>query len=371
MVEWASQNQYNSFNSAKGLTYYENYKAIMRWMKGETDHLPPPVEVNLDPFAECNNRCYFCVGQRYLRDKREEVGEMRVLPMPYIHDLINFLAEWGVRGLCISGGGEPSLHPDIEQMIGHARLRGLDVALVTNAVKMSHELMTNLMFCRWVALSVNAHDRDSYKAIMGTDNFDAVVTNIKRLAEMRNRLHAPVDLCCKYLLLPETQNHIFDACKLAKHLGVQDFHVRPVDFEREDIQGHKQLEFSKTIIEQQFAMCHDIEDPGFRVFTIGHKFSEDFHVVHRFHECLASPLVLPLLTDGNAYICVDRKMESEWKLGSAYPDPVQILQWWGSDAHRNLIKRVVVSRCSRCTWGSYNEQIEQTVEQDRMCLSFP
>ena len=219
MVEWASQNQYNSFNSAKGLTYYENYKAIMRWMKGETDHLPPPVEVNLDPFAECNNRCYFCVGQRYLRDKREEVGEMRVLPMPYIHDLINFLAEWGVRGLCISGGGEPSLHPDIEQMIGHARLRGLDVALVTNAVKMSHELMTNLMFCRWVALSVNAHDRDSYKAIMGTDNFDAVVTNIKRLAEMRNRLHAPVDLCCKYLLLPETQNHIFDACKLAEAAG--------------------------------------------------------------------------------------------------------------------------------------------------------
>jgi cyclic pyranopterin phosphate synthase len=370
-MEWNSTNTYNSFNSAKGLTYYENYKAIMQWMDGKTSFLPPPIEVNLDPFAECNNRCYFCVGQRYLRDKREEVGVMRVLPIGYIHNLINFLAEWGVRGLCISGGGEPSLHPEIAEMIGHAKLRGLDVALVTNAVKMSNELMVNLMYCRWVALSVNAHDATSYKDIMGTDHFGVVVKNIEQLAIMRNRLHAPVDLCFKYLLLPETQGHIFDACKLAKKLGVQDFHVRPVDFEREDIRGHKQLDFNKRLIEDQFALCHSIEDPSFRVFTVTHKFSEDFHVVHNFQKCQATPICLPILTDGAGYVCVDKKMEEDYKLGSAYPEPENILKWWGSDAHREKLKSININRCSRCTWSSYQAQIEKVVEHDGMCLSFP
>ena len=54
---------------------------------------------------------------------------MRVLPEEYIHRLIDFLADWGVRGLCISGGGEPTLHPAIEWIISHA-LGKMDVALV-------------------------------------------------------------------------------------------------------------------------------------------------------------------------------------------------------------------------------------------------
>src|SRR3989304_581010 len=66
-TEWSKANQYSSFNSMKGLTYFENYRKIMAWMRRETDELPPPVEVNLDPYAECNNRCYFCF------DKDEKV----------------------------------------------------------------------------------------------------------------------------------------------------------------------------------------------------------------------------------------------------------------------------------------------------------
>jgi hypothetical protein len=118
-------------------------------------------------------------------------------------------------------------------------------------------------------------------------------------------------------------------------------------------------------------LCHSIEDPSFRVFTVTHKFSEDFHVVHRFEKCLATPIVLPILTDGAGYVCVDKKMEEDYKLGSAYPEPENILKWWGSDAHREKLKSININRCSRCTWSSYQAQIEKVVEHDGMCLSFP
>jgi len=367
-MEWSDRNKFNSFNSYKGLTYYKNYKEIMKWMDGES-YLPPPVECNLDPYAACNLNCYFCVVQRYIKHHREEIG-MSELPADYSHRLIDFLSDWGVRGLCISGGGEPTLHRELPNLINHASEK-MDVSLVTNITVMNTELIKSMMYCKWIALSVDAGDRYMYRLIKGKDMFKTVVENIGMLTRERERAKSHVSLCFKFLVLPENQHFIYEACKLAKELGVQDFHARPVDFEREDIEGNKKLDIDIKIVKEQFEKCHEIEDGNFHVYTVTHKFDPEFHVKHDFTRCLATPLVLPILTDGNAYLCVDRKMESKFKLGSCYPDPESILEWWGSDAHRDLIKSVNINECSRCTWSEYNRQISDTVIEDRMDLAFP
>lgn len=367
-MEW--QSQYNSFNSIKGLTYYENYKAIIKWLDGDS-YLPPPIECNLDPVAECNLNCYFCITQRYLKHHREDVGGMRKLPTDYMLKLVDFLKQWGVKGLCISGGGEPTLHEDLPGVIHRAMGLRMDVALVTNATIIGVELAHSIMSCRWVALSVDASNRDTYKVVKGRNKFDNVLENIKELVALRKQsIHKP-DLCFKFLILPENEPYIYEACKLAKKLGVQEFHTRPVDFERSDIEGAKKLKFNMTLIKEQFAKCHEEETKDFHVYTVTHKFDPEFHVKHDFIQCLATPLVIPILTDGNAYLCVDKKMEAPFRLGSCYPDPEGILSWWGSPAHRDLIKSVNINLCSRCTWSQYNAQIENVVIQDNMCLAFP
>lgn len=368
-MEWSNKSKYNSFNSYKGLTYYENYRQIVKWLDGKGE-LPPPIEVNLDPMAECNLRCYFCITQRYLRTNRAEVGEMRQLPFKYILDLVDFLTKWGVRGLCMSGGGEPTIHNNIADIISYAA-RFMDVALVTNATIMSKVLVESCMFCRWIALSVDASDQQTYEKVKGKNLFSDVVVNIARLAKERRESASKVDLCFKFLILPENQHQIYDACKLAKELGVQDFHARPVDFERKDIEGARKLNMDIDSIYEQFEKCHEIEDENFHAYTITHKFDSDFHVKYDYASCLAAPLIFPVLTDGNAYICVEHKMEKKHRLGSAYPNPEKILEWWGSDKHRQMIKDIVPDRdCSRCIYGPYHSQIE-AIKTDSMCLAFP
>tara|TARA_Y100000310_G_scaffold79271_2_gene75948 strand:+ start:261 stop:1370 length:1110 start_codon:yes stop_codon:yes gene_type:complete len=369
-MEWANATKYNSFNSYKGLTYYGNYNQIMRWMREETDYLIPPVECNLDPVAECNLDCYFCITQRYLRTHREEVGKMRMLPTKYMIKLVNFLAHWGVRGLCISGGGEPTIHKGLAEVILHAKDK-MDVAVVTNATLITDELAEALMECRWVALSIDSADKETYKTIKGVDLFSKIIYNIAKLVYFKKKTNLPVDLCFKFLVLPENQNQIYKACQLAKELGVQDFHARPVDFERNDIKGHKQLSINMKEVEGQFTKCHELESSKFKVYTVMHKFDSKFHVKHDFEKCLASPLVIPILQDGNAYLCVDKKMERKFKLGYCYPDSSKILSWWSSNKHRKAIKNVDVAQCSRCTWSQYNRQIEEVIIKDGMCLSFP
>jgi len=368
--QWHSK--YNSFNGDKGLAYHEHYKAIMKWMNGETDYLPPPVEGAIDPFAECNLRCEFCVGQRYLREHREEVS-MRVLPTDYSLKLINFMKKWGVKGICFSGGGEPTLHPDFDKMLDCAS-DGAEAAFASNIVRIPEKLAESIMKCRWVGMSVDAHDRNSYEIIKGADKFNEVVVNILKLTNLRRTTNSKVALCYKMLMMPENVNHLHNACRLAKELGVQDFFVRPVDFERDDIQGHRPLMFDKSLVEEQFRLCHQEETDDFHVYTVTQKFDENFHNRLTFKRCLATPLLLDVLTDGNAYVCVDKKMQSKYKLASCYPDPEVILKWWGSDYHRQFLKNIIPEKeCAgmRCTWQCYNEQIENTVLKDNMYLSFP
>lgn len=371
MIEWDSNNKFNSFNSSKGLTYYEHYKKIVSWLNRKTDYLPAPVEVALDPNANCNNKCYFCVNQRYLRHHPDDAGHMRSLPADYLHRLVSFMADWGARGICISGGGEPTLLKATHSLPSLIHLRGMDSAFATNLTVMTEELAENLMLCRWVGISVNSANKNTYIKVTGKDNFDDVIANIYTLTTLRQKIKAKVDLCYKLLLLPENMGELYDACKLAKSLGVQDFHIRPADLERKDMLDANKLDFDTKYIKEQFEKCHEEETENFHVYTVVHKFDENFHVVHNFNNCLATPLVIPILSDGNSYVCIDKKMDSLFKLGSCYPNPEQILSWWGKEAHRKLLENINISNCSRCTWCQYNAQIENVVLKDSMCLSFP
>jgi MoaA/NifB/PqqE/SkfB family radical SAM enzyme len=374
IVEWKPENRYNSFSSVKGLTYFNQYKQIIEWLNGNTNYLPPPVEVNIDPYAECNLSCPWCVGQRYLKTHRDEVGDMRILPTEYLLRLVDFLAQWGCKATCWSGGGEDTLHKGLPQAINRSYERGLDTSVVTNTTNITDELLEPLMRCRWIAMSIDSADRETYIKVKGADKFDLVIKNIQRLVKKRIETNSKVDLAYKMVILPDNYQSLHKACKLAKELGVQDFHIRPVDMERSDIKGHQQLKLDMDMIAEQFMRCHEEETKEFRVYTVTYKFDKFFHNKQDFTRCLATPLLLPILSNGKAFLCVDVKMMKEYELGSAYPNPPQILEWWGSDKHRELIKSIIPSKnCGdrRCTFMSYNEQIEQTVLIDKLCVNFP
>lgn len=371
-MEWSTKNQFNSFNSAKGLCYYEQYKKIVGWLDKGSSELPPPVEINLDPIGECNLRCYFCIVQDYLKHHREELGKIRKLPTEYMHRLVDFLAEWGVRGLCISGGGEPSLHKGAWKLPPYAVDKGMEASFVTNGVVMAPELAEAMMCCRWVNFSVDAGDKQTFQVVKGADRFVDVIAHIRYVINCRERTHSSVDVCYSFLIVPENASSIHKACRLARELGVQNFHARPVDFERGDIEGARKLNFDMPRIQEEFARCHEEETDSFHVYTVTHKFDPEFHVKHDFKRCLATPLLFSILQDGNAYLCPDRKMEPQFRLGSCYPNPETILDWWGSEKHRQIIKSVNPAvHCSKCTKSQYNRQIEDIVLQDKMCLSFP
>ena len=368
-MEWSNSNKYNSFNSYKGLTYWDNYKKIVSWWD-EKDYLPPPIEVSLDPIALCNFNCYYCNSQRYLRDNPDEIpANKRLMSKAYMSDLVKRFHKWGVQGVCLGGGGDSLLNKHTWGMPSIIQANGIEVAVVTNGSMLHASLIRQLLYCRWVGFSVDAGDEETFKKIHGVDMFYQVVDNIKALIKARDEAGWPsLEISYKVLILPENADKIYGICEFARSLGVDEFHVRPVDLWRKDVKIARELNISLDNVKEDLEKCHELETDTFKVYTVFHKYNEDFSVKHDFKNCIASPLALQCCTDQNCYVCPDHRLEERFKLGSQK----DFEKWWGSDKHRNLLKSIDPDKeCSRCTWSEYNRQIEECVMEDGLCRSFP
>lgn len=394
--EWSDDHKYCSFNSYKGLTWMDShFRPTVAWLKGEGP-LPPPLELSLDPTHLCNFLCGHCNAKRYLvLDKGAVPQGMRKMSKAHLEELVGFCAEWGVRGVCIGGGGEPLMNkdvwtlpefihnqkvavpyiergPDGEFVVNEAR-QPMQSSFATNGSLIDEALAEQMMHCRWVGVSLDSGTRETFQKVHGVNYFDRVVGNLRLLSRKKEESGSEIDLCLKFLIRPDNWHEVAEACKIAKDIGVRDFHARPADLERKDFEQAMQLNYDIDKIMDLFAECREMEDGDrFRVFTIMHKYDPKFRVMHTFKNCVSSSLMIQACSDGNVYVCADHRVEPRFKLGSHHPNPRAILDFWGGDEHRDLVKSVNVNEeCGRCTYGEYARQIEEVAMEDRMCLDFP
>jgi MoaA/NifB/PqqE/SkfB family radical SAM enzyme len=377
--EWSDKSKYNSFNSYKGLTYFTtHYLPTAKWLKGEGE-LPAPIEFSLDPAHLCNFACGHCNAQRYLVMHPEEVpADRRTMTREHLRSLIDFVSDWGVRGVCIGGGGEPLMNRNVWDLPSYIASRKMQSSYATNGSLITPEIAEQMMHCRWVGVSVDSGTREVFEKIHGVDRFDKVIENVRMLVETKKRHpESKLDISYKFLIRPDNWQDLEKACALAKDIGVRDFHARPVDLERKDFESAVQLNYDMEQIQELFAKCHQMEEgDNFRVFTVMHKYDPQFKVQHTFKKCVSSTLMLQACSDGNVYVCADHRIEPRFRLCSHYPNPEEIKKFWGSDEHRKLLQSINVDReCGRCTYGEYARQIEElaigTKEEDPMCVDFP
>ena len=369
MKEWSKGNRYNSFNSWKGLLYAPQYTQLA---KGE---IPVPIEASVDPIHACNLHCTHCNAGRYLGEgeMRDTAGER--MSDDHLLDLVGFLSEWGVKAVCYGGGGEPTLHTGLAKAILLATARGMEVGIATNGTRLDTGGLSEIMgqFCRWVGVSVDAGTPETYKELKQRGYFQKVVKNIRQLV-LDSENHK-CDVCFKYLISSVNQGEIFEACKIAKDIGVRDFHARPADPRHqgagEDAERLSQVDVDRVRIE--FDACHKLEDDQFRVFTVVHKFDPNFLPVKNFSQCYGAPLAIQCCADGNVYFCVDQRQQEEMVLGRHDPDPKQIKEFWGGEKHKEMVFGGTAAGCrTRCTFGVYAEQCERLFVNgdDPMCWKF-
>jgi MoaA/NifB/PqqE/SkfB family radical SAM enzyme len=371
-MEWHNEDKFNSFNSWKNLLYIPQYKEIKKWQDNSNYILPAPIEASIDvsPAGACPLSCNFCNAHKF-------VGKTGIVTDKMLIDLHKFLLDWGILAFCEGGGGEPSLRKNLAEIFWLIKKENRQSSIATNALGFNEKLIDAMAnCCRWVGISVDSAKKETYKKIRGKDLFNKTIKNMSLLVKEVRKLHTNCDVSYKFLITPQNYTEIYDACKLAKEIGVREFHVRPADLSHQGMGKIKLKKYNYSIqsILNQFNECHKLRTKKFGVFTVQHKFDANFKPLKIFKQCYAMPILIQCCPDGNVYSCVDQRLVKSFKLGSYIPNPKQILDFWGKKKHWDLVFNDTPKKCkNRCTFTMFNETCEKMVfeeEQDHMCRWF-
>lgn len=99
-----------------------------------------PIHAQLIPTNRCNFNCSFCSCGK--RDKNTE------LPLSEIKGIITSLSELGCKAVTITGGGEPLMHPHINEIIHTLYNYDIEVGLVTNGMLLESLESAPVTWCR-------------------------------------------------------------------------------------------------------------------------------------------------------------------------------------------------------------------------------
>src|SRR5215469_18142040 len=93
-----------------------------------------PFLVHIIPIRRCNLACTYC---------NEFDDFSPPVPLEEMKRRLDLLADMGTSMITISGG-EPLMHPDLEEIIRHLRKRGIYAGMITNGFLLSKERIAKL-----------------------------------------------------------------------------------------------------------------------------------------------------------------------------------------------------------------------------------
>ena len=108
-------------------------REFMMVLKGviSTDH---PVLAHIIPIRRCNLACAYC---------NEYDDYSKPVPLETMRRRLDRLAELGTTIITLSGG-EPLLHPEVDEIIAHIRRRGIMAGMITNGYLLTADRIRRL-----------------------------------------------------------------------------------------------------------------------------------------------------------------------------------------------------------------------------------
>lgn len=370
--EWKASKKWNPFNSAKLMAHVDRWSQIERG-----GQIPPPVLVTIDPTNKCDLNCSWC-NAKTVRESGAEISTAM------LEAITEFLGDWGVKAVCIAGGGEALLHDGFEQLVLALIEEKIRVGLVTNGTHLLQHSMA-VSQCDWVGVSVDAGSADTYLKNKGRDAYGDVM---HYMATLRNRV-ANTDLPLgkkslgngvfwKFLAHPSNVKEIYSAANQAKQIGCKGIHIRPAGTPWGS--GSDEIVFSRKDLKifnnELTRAVEDLDDNVFSVYGVQHKFSKQLAPVREFRKCRAVFMTAVIMPDPNNLdgfslgLCCDRRGDPSLVISDLIrPEEIRYA-FWGSAKHWVMADSIKVHDCPRCTYAPHNEIFERVIENDDMTHVF-
>lgn len=147
--------QEHKFTST-GIKFWRHPDQMGAYQMGLGDTI---ISTHVAPEGSCNLSCPYCSVKKRVKGFRIELS--------VIKDYIEKLMTRGLKAVILTGGGEPTLYPKINELLCWLKDKGLKVAMITNGT-MTDRVEVWDMFS-WVRVSITFFDDWQQRITLPTD----------------------------------------------------------------------------------------------------------------------------------------------------------------------------------------------------------
>jgi len=325
---------------------------------------PQTIEVDLTDGA-CNQGCVYCCFSS---------GEGKVMDWIDPGRLLSALTEayeMGTRAVELVGGGEPTAHPRVAEIVQGIRSIGagdMEAGIITNGV-LAERLLPVAKEMAFIRVSLDTADPETYRVLHKAPprHFEKVMKNLRALREAIPVEEDARRLGIGYLVVPP-YNHrtaqVMDGAALARELDLDYIAYRPCELDTPPPQEH--WEEAQRAIEQARWW---LGASGHRTAVFGgtgNRWETLKPGAHPTGPCDAKPVVAVIQANGDVAHCILYRNQRDLRIGNIYETSFREL--WFSEEHERTWKAREVSGCPNpCKLYGYNE----IVRRERLGLNPP
>jgi MoaA/NifB/PqqE/SkfB family radical SAM enzyme len=268
--------------------------------------------------------------------------------------VIDDLAELGCKTLNLSGGGEPTIHPEFGLILRKAAALKLRTWVVTHGGLLL-KWMQDLLFADHIRISLDASNAAEHKTMHGTKDgeFERVCQNVKFLCRaakhIENSPRPEVGLAYIVADVNCSDASLMRVFRFAKEAGVDFLHFRPLseDSPSRFTKDWQDIAFNIENIAQAF--------PEVAVFPVAKRWREIF-TQREFSRCYSALTAAVIGATGEVSACCDRR---DLVMGNV--NEKSFKEIWLSSEHREKAAKIVPKLCSRCLQSSFNRSVERYI----------
>ena len=304
-------------------------KAYHAWIQGKTSLDYAPHEIILEPTNHCNLHCRKCVHGSGMKRRK---GYMDMDIYKAVLDKISPHAE----SLFFTGGGEPTLHPQIYEMIKLAKKAGIQrTLLLTNGNLLTENHFIGIIESNLdnLEFSIDGTDKETHEDFATGSKFDKVINNILDFLKYKKRVNSKRPFTSIKIIKynPQQDNKISRKFyNRFKGLPLNRMHIMPLTYHSE---------YSRDML----------EDEEFAGINRDHLINYDWD---RYFPCLSIYQQIMVAWNGKIIACCG-DLEGINEIGSLYDDKTTIADLWNSEKfcqlRKNLINKKLIPPCTICS----------------------
>ena len=285
----------------------------------------------------------------------------------------------------LTGGGEPLLHPRLEEMVRQVKSAGCMVGFSTNATLLFPDRCQSLLEAGldWVAYSIDGATPATYEKIRVGASFETVMKNITGVQQLKERRGSKKPRTMLFFVMMKENVHELPAMvRLAKSMGIDQIVAKNLDVILKD--GDDERRIFKNMGEGEV-------DPSVSMAVAQAKeVARDLKISLRVYElapaekpiCEQSPLkTLFVAWDGSVSPCInlsyiqDRCFGGKWqrfpivRFGNVATEPLDVI--WKKPEYRNF--RKLLQERGEGESGNFTESLIPDLSDysERRCSSKP